>query len=57
MMMASMVGETGALRLHATELLLLLGTAIVLVVQRPVEPERETLAGIAFRRAEFLNNR
>jgi len=57
MVMASLVGETGALRLHATELLLLLGTAIVLVVQRPVEPERETLAGIAFRRAELLNNR
>ena len=35
MVMASQVGETAALRLHATELLLLLGTAIVLVVERP----------------------
>jgi hypothetical protein len=33
MVMASRVGETGALRLHATELLLLLGTAIVMVVE------------------------
>ena len=36
MVMASQVGETAALRLHATELLMLLGTAIVLLVERPV---------------------
>jgi hypothetical protein len=35
MVMAWQVGETEALRLHATELLLLLGTAIVLLVERP----------------------
>jgi hypothetical protein len=35
MLMASKVGETAALRLHATELMLLLGTAIVLLVERP----------------------
>lgn len=35
MLMASKVGETGALRLHATELLMMLGTAIVLVFDRP----------------------
>ncbi len=35
MVMASEVGETQALRLHATELLMLLGTAIVLLVERP----------------------
>src|SRR5580692_6415642 len=35
MVMASTVGETAALRLHATELLLLLGTAVVLLVERP----------------------
>ena len=34
MLMASQVGETAALRLHATELLLMLGTAIVLLVER-----------------------
>ena len=38
MMMASAVGETQALRLHATELLMLLGTAIVLLVERPAQP-------------------
>jgi hypothetical protein len=37
MAMASQVGETAALRLHATELLMLLGTAIVLLVERPVK--------------------
>lgn len=36
MAMASLVGETAALKLHATELLMLLGTAIVLIVERPV---------------------
>ena len=39
MMMASQAGETMALRLHATELLMLLGTAIVLLVERPAQPE------------------
>ena len=38
MWMASQVGETAALRLHATELLMLLGTAIVLVFERPAQP-------------------
>jgi hypothetical protein len=38
MVMASQVGETEALRLHATELLMLLGTAIVLLVERPAQP-------------------
>jgi hypothetical protein len=38
MVMASQVGEPEALRLHATELMMLLGTAIVLLVERPVEP-------------------
>jgi hypothetical protein len=35
MLMASAVGESQALRLHATELLLMLGTAIVLVIEGP----------------------
>lgn len=39
MLMASQVGETQALRLHATELMLLLGTAIVLVLERPARPQ------------------
>jgi hypothetical protein len=37
MLMASQVGETAALRLHATELMMLLGTAIVLLVERPAQ--------------------
>jgi hypothetical protein len=41
MVMASQVGETQALRLHATELMLLLGTAIVLLVERPAQPETD----------------
>ena len=41
MVMASQVGETQALRLHATELLMLLGTAIVLLVERPPQPQMD----------------
>jgi hypothetical protein len=39
MVMASQVGEAAALKLHATELLMLLGAAIVLLVERPLQPE------------------
>ena len=39
MLMASQGGETQALRLHATELLLLLGTAIVLLIEGPAQPK------------------
>lgn len=39
MVMASEVGETAALRLHATELLLLLGTAIVMLFEGPARPQ------------------
>jgi len=38
MVMASQAGEAEALRLHASELLLLLGTAIVLLVEHPARP-------------------
>jgi hypothetical protein len=38
MLMASRVGEVEALRLHATELLMMLGTAIVMLVERPASP-------------------
>jgi hypothetical protein len=38
MVMASQVGETAALRLHVAELLMMLGTAIVLLVERPAQP-------------------
>jgi hypothetical protein len=38
MLMASKVGETEALRLHATELLMMLGTVVVLAVEGPARP-------------------
>jgi hypothetical protein len=37
MVMASQVGETAALRLHAAELLMMVGTAIVILVERPAQ--------------------
>jgi hypothetical protein len=39
MVMASRVGEAAALQLHATELLLLLGTGIVMLCERPRQSE------------------
>ena len=41
MLMASQVGEIGALRLHATELLMLLGTSIVLLLEPPARPQAD----------------
>lgn len=40
MLMASLVHEPEAMRLHATELLMLLGTAIVMLVERPAKAEQ-----------------
>jgi len=62
MVMASKVGETVALRLHATELLLLLGTAIVLLVERPalpgVRPAPDASAeNLSLQQSQLLNNR
>jgi hypothetical protein len=53
MVMASQVGETAALRLHATELLMLLGTAIVLLAERPAQPraERNATADLSLQHA------
>ena len=51
MVMASKVGEMAALRLHATELLLLLGAAIVLVIERPDRPRVATAAPVALDQA------
>jgi hypothetical protein len=59
MVMASQVGETAALKLHATELLMLLGTAIVLLFERPVQPQidRGTTTGdLSLQQAQLLNN-
>lgn len=60
MLMASKVGEAAALRLHATELLLLLGTAIVLLVERPAQPQTdrsETSRDLSLQESQLLNNR
>lgn len=43
MMFAAQVGEAAALKLHATELLLLIGTAILLLVDQP--PARAPVEG------------
>jgi hypothetical protein len=44
MLLASLAGEGGALRLHASELLVMLGTIVVLTLeQRPAMPETELL--------------
>ena len=56
MVMASQVGEAGALRLHATELLMMLGTAIVLVFDRPVHKPALT-SDAALRELQLANNR
>ena len=60
MVMASQVGETQALRLHATELLMLLGTAIVMLVERPAQPEIDrglTSDGLALEQSQLPYNR
>jgi hypothetical protein len=58
MIMASQVGETEALRLHATELLLLLGTAIVLVVEGPARQLADQgTADLRLEHSEFAHNR
>ncbi len=58
MVMASQVGETAALRLHATELLLLLGTGIVLLVERPAQaPAHVDRTDLSLQQPQFLNNR
>lgn len=59
MVMASYVHEHEAMRLHATELLLLLGTAIVMLVE-PAAEETATAgqdATLPFQQAQLLDNR
>jgi hypothetical protein len=59
MVMASQVGETQALKLHATELLMLLGTAIVLLVERPAQPaiDRAPAVDLNLQQAQFAQHR
>jgi hypothetical protein len=56
MVMASQVGETGALRLHATELMLMLGAAVVLVLERPA-PKPLPTSDAALRELQLADNR
>ena len=59
MVLASQVGESAALRLHATELLLLLGTAIVLVVEGPAVKPADSPAmspELSLRHPRMLDN-
>jgi hypothetical protein len=59
MVMASQVGEAAALRLHATELLLLLGTGIVLLVEPAAEPriDRSVAESLPLQQSQLLDNR
>jgi hypothetical protein len=57
MVMASRVGEAAALQLHATELLMLLGTAIVMLCERPARSEDRAVARLSLQQSQFLDNR
>jgi hypothetical protein len=58
MVMASQVGEPEAVRLHATELLMLLGTAIVLLVERPAQPRTSvTSSDLSLQQPQLPYNR
>src|SRR5882757_3310646 len=46
-LMASLAGETAALRMHAAELLMMLGTAIVMLVEPPVLQQADAGTGTA----------
>ena len=61
MLMASYVHEAEAMRLHATELLMLLGTAIVLLVERPAaaktaEAAQQPAEELPLQQPQLLNN-
>jgi hypothetical protein len=43
MLMASQVGEIEALRLHASELLVMIGTGIVMLFDTPAQPQAVTV--------------
>jgi hypothetical protein len=61
MMMASMVGEMDALKLHATELLMLLGTAVVMVFETPAKAHAaDSIAAsetLSLQQPQLLDNR
>jgi hypothetical protein len=58
MIMASQVGEPEALRLHAAELLMLLGTAIVLLIEGPARQQAVGgAADLSLQQPELAHNR
>jgi hypothetical protein len=64
MVMAAQVGESQGVKLHATELLMMLGTAIVLAVELPARPQpaqaqvdRAATDTLVLEQAQLLNNR
>jgi hypothetical protein len=49
--MASLVGETAALRLHAAELLMMLGTIVVMLVEQPAPQGSAAPAGLSLQQS------
>jgi hypothetical protein len=59
MILASKVGEIEALRMHATELLMMLGAVVVMVFERPAQVEAATIAApseLTLEQAQLRNN-
>jgi hypothetical protein len=57
--LASKVGEAEALRLHATEFFMLLGTAVIMLIERPSEPLLRSIAAtddLSLEQAQLPNN-
>jgi hypothetical protein len=46
-LLAAQAGEMAALRLHAAELLMMLGTVIVMMIERPAPPQAAVPAGLS----------
>jgi len=56
-LLASKVGEIAALRLHATELLMMLGTAIVMLFEAPAQPNAAPASDLPLKQAQLTDNR
>ena len=57
--LASKVGEIEALRMHATELLMMLGAVVVMVFEQPARPESELVVApqdLALQQAQLPDN-
>ena len=54
--MAAQAGETLALRLHAAELMMMLGTVIVMLIERPAQPQAGAVpAGLSLQQSQAVN--